>query len=253
MAKRAGTWREFWDNLATSRDLIAATDRPTVPPETYQLYGVEILRKLALNSDDVLLDVGCGTGLIDAQVAPHVRDVFAIDFSYMMTHKTKATTLALGNVHTINCDSTSLPFKDKVFPKVVMYAVAQYLSRRQIEQVIEEMQRVTQPGGKIMLGEIPRARDASFLNRVRDVWKHQGLGGVIRKVHDLTLELALRVTGCFTQKFVRPKGPPIILHAESDLLDMVHRCGMRGQVLDQDERLPWFHQTFDLLIEVPVD
>ena len=253
MAKRVQTWKEFWDALATSRNPIAATDRPTVPPSTYQLYSTEIIQKLDLNRDDILLDIGCGTGIIDASLAPHVRKIFATDFSQIMAEKTRSNTATWENVHAVNCDGAALPFRDGIFPKVVVYAVAQYLSRNQIDQVLGEAHRVTQSGGLIMLGEIPRARDASLPNRVRDVWRHQGLRGVLRKILDLSFEFWLRVTGCLTHRFVRPESPPIVLHSEKELLDMVHQHGMCGQVLRQSEKLPWFHQTFDLLIEnIPV-
>ena len=249
MGKRVPTWKEFWDALASSRDPIAATDRPTVSPRTYQLYSAEIMQRLDLDQDDILLDIGCGTGVIDASLAPHVRKIFATDFSEAMAKKTRSNAATWGNICAVNCDGIALPFRGGVFPKTVAYAVAQYLSRDQIDQVLGEAHRVTQPGGLIMLGEIPRARDASFSSRVRDVWVYQGLWGVLRKIFDLSFEFGLRITGCLTRRFVRPKGPPIVLHSEKELLDMVHRHGMRGQVLRQSEELPWFHQTFDLLIE----
>ena len=69
--RKTQAWKEFWDLLATSRDPIAATDRPTVSPATYQLYSTEITQKLALSKDDILLDIGCGTGIIDASFWRH--------------------------------------------------------------------------------------------------------------------------------------------------------------------------------------
>jgi ubiquinone/menaquinone biosynthesis C-methylase UbiE len=182
MNTRTQTWKEFWDALAISCDPIAATDRPTVAPSTYQLYSSEIMQKLDLGQHDVLLDVGCGTGVIDAHLAPHVHKIFATDFSLAMTQRARSGTARYGNVYVVNCDCTALPFRDGVFPKLVMYAVAQYLSSEQIDQGLREAHRVTQPGGLTMLGEIPRARDASCLARIRDVWMHEGLGGILRKV-----------------------------------------------------------------------
>ena len=242
-------WKEFWDLLATSRDPIAATDRPTVSPATYQLYSTEITQKLALSKDDILLDIGCGTGIIDASLAAHVHRIFATDFSEVMTQKARSNTATCGNVHVVTCDCTAIPFKDGAFSKLVMYAVAQYLSQAQIGQMLGEAQRVIRPGGLIMLGEIPRARDMSLLNRIRDVWTHQGLRGVLRKTLDNLFERWLRITGRWTRQFVRPVGLSITLHSEEVLLGLVHQRNMRGWISRQGEKLPWFHQTFDLLIE----
>lgn len=247
--KKTQTWKEFWDTLGTSHDPIAATDRPTVSQATYQLYSTEIIQKLALRKDDILLDIACGTGIIDANLAAHVQKVFATDFSEVMAQKAKAQTATCGNVHIAICDCAALPFKDGAFSKVVVYALAQYLSQAQIDQTIGETQRIIRPGGLIMLGEIPRARDMDLLSRIRDVWTHQGLGSVLRKICDQLLEYWLWFTGRWTGRYVRPEEPPITLHSEQELMHLVHQRNMRGQILSQSEELPWFHQTFDLLIE----
>lgn len=249
MNKEPQKWKEFWDLLATSRDPIAATDRPTVSSATYQLYSTEIIQKLALEKDDILLDIGCGTGLIDASLAPHVHRVIAIDFSEVMAQKTKSNTAFCGNVRVVNCDAAALPFKDGFFSKVVMYAIAQYLSQAQISQMFAEAQRIIRPGGLIMLGEIPRARDVSLSNRIRDIWTYQGLRGVLRKILDNLLESWLRVAGRWTHRYVRPAELPITLHSAEALLELIHQRNMRGWVLPQGEKLPWFHQTFDMLVE----
>jgi ubiquinone/menaquinone biosynthesis C-methylase UbiE len=252
MSKRmnkANTWKEFWDQLATSRDPIAATDRPTVSPETYQLYSEEIAQKLALSQDDIVLDIGCGTGIIDAEIAAHTNQIVATDFCEVMAWRTRSNTATCGNVLVVASDCTALPFKCGVFSKVVVYAVAQYLDEAQIGLMLGEAQRVVRPGGLIMLGEIPRSRDVDILSRVRDVWAHQGARGILSKLLDRLYERWLWFLGRVNQRFVRPEGPPITLHSVEALLGLVHQRNMRGWVLPQRKELPWFHQTIDLLIE----
>lgn len=246
---KTSTWKEFWNVLGTSNDPIAATDRPTVHPETYQLYSIEIIEKLRLNQDDILLDIGCGTGIIDAHLSPYVCRLVATDFSEVMSHKTKSNTAAYENVDTVVCDSVALPFQDSAFSKVVMYAVAQYLSPFQIDQMLGEAHRVARTGGTIMMGEVPRARDTRLFNRIRDIWAHEGPKGVLRKALRNLLEIWLRLTGRWTHRFVRPGGPSITLHSDQELLELTQQHDMRGRVLSQRADLPWFHQTFDLMIE----
>ncbi len=231
-----------------SRDPIAATDRPTVRPGTYQLYIDEIIQKLTLNTNDILLDIGCGTGIIDANLSEFVKRIVATDFSKIMAQKARNNRGIRENVDFVNCDSTSLPFKDGAFSKVLIYAVVQYLSHDQIKSMLGEARRLTRSGGLIMMGEIPRSRDTSLWNRIRDVWKHRGLRGILSKFFNHLLECWLRITGRWTHRFVRPEGPPEVLHSEGELLDLVHQCVMRGWVLPLGRKLPWFHQTFDLLV-----
>jgi ubiquinone/menaquinone biosynthesis C-methylase UbiE len=173
----------------------------------------------------------------------------ATDFSEVMAQQAKANTVNCENVCVVTCDCRAIPFTDGIFSKVLIYGVVQYLSQAQVVQMLGEAQRVVWPGGRIMLGEIARARDVHLLSRIRDVWTHQGLWGVLCKMLDNLFERWLRVMGRWTHRFVRPKGPPITLHSEEVLLELVHQCGMCGWVWPQSDKLPWFHQTFDLLIE----
>jgi len=252
MSKRvhkANTWKEFWDRLATSRDPIAATDRPTVPPVTYRLYSAEIAQKLTLSKNDIVLDIGCGTGIIDADLAAHVNQIVATDFSEVMAQRARVNTAICGNVQVAVCDCTALPFKDGIFSKMVIYAVVQYLNQFQTGLMLGEAQRVIRLGGLIMLGEIPRTRNVDLLSRIRDVWTNQGVQGVLSKLLDKLYEHWLRFAGRLNHRFVRPKGPSITRHSEGALLELGHQRNMRCWVLPQHEELPWFHQTFDLLIE----
>lgn len=242
-------WKEFWDKLGTSKDPIAATDRPTVSQETYYLYSIDIKEKLDLNTDDKLLDIGCGTGIIDACLAPLVHQLFATDFSQVMARRAKSSIAIFPNANIVMCDSSAISFKNGFFTKILVYAVAQYLSVIQIDYMLGEAHRLASPGGLILLGEVPRARDTRFTKRIRDVWLHEGVGGVTHKVLFNLYEIWLRFTGRWTGRFIRPEGPPITLHSADELLELAQRHNMRGRVLPQAKELPWFHQTFDLLIE----
>jgi ubiquinone/menaquinone biosynthesis C-methylase UbiE len=214
------------------------------------MYSIDIQEKLALNSDDTLLDIGCGTGIIDASLAPLVHQLFATDFSQVMAQRAKSSITNFPNANIVMCDSSAIPFNNGSFTKILMYAVAQYLSVIQIDYMLREAYRLASHGGLILLGEIPRARDTRFTKRIRDVWLHEGVRGVTYKVLINLFEFWLRFTGRWTGRFIRPKNPPITLHSDQELLELVQRHNMRGRILPQSKELPWFHQTFDLLIEI---
>jgi ubiquinone/menaquinone biosynthesis C-methylase UbiE len=220
-----------------------------VSAATYALYSADIIQKLALTKDDVVLDMGCGTALMDVKLAEHVRYIYGTDFSSTMVRAAQPNIVYSDNIRLMACDSTAAPFRDGAFSKVVIYAVAQYLDQRQISQVLQEAQRLTQPGGLIMLGEVPRARDMRLIGRIRDILIYEGLRGLWGKISRNFRERWWRLTGRDDRSYVRPDGPPVTRHSAEALLQTVRGLGMRGWKLTQDERLPWFHQTFDLVIE----
>ncbi|MDX1521407.1 MAG: methyltransferase domain-containing protein, partial [Anaerolineae bacterium] len=134
-------WQKFWEVMGQNKDPIAATDRPTVSPETYRAYCREIEQKLELKPDDILLDIGCGTGLMDAYLSSCVKKVFATDYAFNMAKATGATTARFDNTFALNCAAKPAPFPDQAFSKVLLYAVTQYLSPPEFLNILGELKR----------------------------------------------------------------------------------------------------------------
>jgi ubiquinone/menaquinone biosynthesis C-methylase UbiE len=245
-----GRWQDFWEVMALNENPIAATDRPTVSFETYQIYCREIAQKLMLSSNDVLLDIGCGTGLMNAHLGSRVRKVIATDYAFNMTVAAKRNSENLANVHIVTCSGLNTPFPNQTFSKVVLYAVTQYLSEQRFLTILFELKRITQSGSMILFGEIPRGRDDRFVNRVREVWVNEGFLGTLKKIRDRLVEVSLIWLGRYTscRGYVRPMSPPTWHPFPEQLLDLVNQAGMSGQILPQSKDLPWFHQSLDLQV-----
>jgi ubiquinone/menaquinone biosynthesis C-methylase UbiE len=248
--KPAEIWKEFWEVMALNENPIAATDRPTVSYETYQAYCREIDQKLMLNSTDVLLDIGCGPGLMNGYLGSRVQTVIATDYAFNMMLAAKQNAENLENVHIVNCSGLAPPFPNRTFSKVVLYAVTQYLSADEFLVILRELKRIEHPGGMTLFGEIPRGRDDRFLERVKEVWENEGFLGTFRKIRNRLIEISLIQLGRYTNfgKYIRPVGPPTWHPFPEQLLDLVNQAGLSGQVLSQGKDLPWFHQAFDLLV-----
>ena len=69
-------------------------------------YNEVIAQKVDLSSASTLLDVGCGPGTFSLRFAPHVKEVFAFDFSPMMLSmlRSNAQTKGIGNITSITAD-----------------------------------------------------------------------------------------------------------------------------------------------------
>jgi len=95
-----------------------------------ELYGEEqsakfgeVLKLIRFEWDDVVLDVGCGTGLITKRIGDGVGRVVGVDISREMVERGRHVGLEL-----LVCDAESLPFRQRAFDKVFSFTVLQNLA-----------------------------------------------------------------------------------------------------------------------------
>lgn len=121
----------------------------------------DICSKIPLSRYDVVLDVGCGTGLLTIPLAQKCKYVYALDAGkkILETLEENCKKRGLSNVAFCEGLTTDLPFEDKFFDRVIMYAVIHYLeNEKQIEKCIRELIRVCKAGGYILVAEIPEKK-----------------------------------------------------------------------------------------------
>lgn len=107
---------------------------------------------LTLKTTDVLLDVGCGTGLITVQLIDAVGVIVGIDASAeMIGHASKESKFIK-----VVAMADNLPFPDGSFNKIFCHSIFQYFpNHRYAAKVIAEMLRVMKPGGRCLIMDIP--------------------------------------------------------------------------------------------------
>ncbi|AKF06870.1 class I SAM-dependent methyltransferase [Sandaracinus amylolyticus] len=94
--------------------------------------------------DADVLEVGCGTGLVLARVAPHAARCVGVDLSAGMIAQARARGLDVARG-----SATALPFRDASFDVVYSFKVLAHVPA--IERALEEIARVTRPGGHMLL------------------------------------------------------------------------------------------------------
>lgn len=106
-----------------------------------------------LSSEDTVLDVACGTGMVACAFAEIARHVSGIDLTSAMLEQAKllAQHRNLSNLSWYQGDIETMPFSDNNFSVVLSrYAFHHFLNPG---SVIREMSRVCRPGGKIMIAD----------------------------------------------------------------------------------------------------
>jgi len=99
---------------------------------------------------DIVLDVGCGTGIISKLVAPHVEQMVGLDISPDMLRLARKN--LLDNEFYILGDAYSLPFRDALFDKVTARMIFHHLVEN-VQKGTNECFRVLKPGGALILSE----------------------------------------------------------------------------------------------------
>jgi ubiquinone/menaquinone biosynthesis C-methylase UbiE len=160
----------------------------------------QALAALALNDDDVLLDVACGTGAAVRDAAPSVSRAVGFDLSPgMITQaRDRARAAGLENVEFQLGDvSGRLPFDDRAFTALVCTTAFHHFPKPQ--ETIAEMFRVLAPGGRVVIADANRRHPIVFaLDLVLRVAQpsHAGFRSPRQLMHDLCAAGFARVSYC---------------------------------------------------------
>jgi len=143
-----------WNEWAKERpDLLESVQRGPDLDQT-KLIAQDVARKLQLGPSDVLLDVGCGSGLFDSLLRELTgARVVGADFAHAQC--------ALGRRHFpdmgfVAAAAEHLPFADGQFSRVLCYSTWMYVESQ--EEMLREFLRVLRRPGVILLGDLPDRR-----------------------------------------------------------------------------------------------
>lgn len=86
-------------------------------------YGKGLLAFLPKNDEQTILDLGCGTGVLTAQLVDLCSEIVGVDSSQSMIDKAKEQ---FNNIEFKVCDALALPFENKfdvVFSNAVFHGI----------------------------------------------------------------------------------------------------------------------------------
>jgi len=135
----------------------------------------EALAALELRPDDVLLDVGCGTGVAVRKAAPTVREAVGVDVAPAMVVQARRLAEGVPNVDFVEGDSRELPFENGTFTAVV--CTTSFHHYPDPAGAVWEMARVLQPGGRLVIGDPCADRLAvRVVDRFNRIWEPSHVG-----------------------------------------------------------------------------
>jgi ArsR family transcriptional regulator len=132
-----------------------------------ELYGVRFVQSALaalLPRDWVVADLGCGTGLLEAELAPHVGQVIGVDQSAAMLKAARRRTSAFGNVRLEQGGLEALPLENASCDAVLMILSLTYV--HDVPRSLCEAARVLRPGGRAVVVDLLRHDREDFRRRM---------------------------------------------------------------------------------------
>ncbi|HEY3407659.1 MAG TPA: methyltransferase domain-containing protein [Propionicimonas sp.] len=132
-------------------------------------YG-ELAAILAVQPDEDVLDVGCGSAVLLSSYVAGARQVAGLDASRLhvdMARQRLADRIASGTAEVVLGDAGSLPWPDGSFAVVTSFNCLKFVPEPR--KALGEIHRVLRPGGRAVLTISDRLRNVK-LSGTQDAW-----------------------------------------------------------------------------------
>jgi 2-polyprenyl-3-methyl-5-hydroxy-6-metoxy-1,4-benzoquinol methylase len=126
-------------------------DADDVPRQLSAGIGSTLLRRVKLEKTMQVMDFGAGTGLITAQIVPHVQKVTAVDVSPAMLEQLLAKPELKGKVETLCQDIIANPLGRKF--DVIVSAMAMH-HIQDTDRMVQSLAEHLKPGGQVALADL---------------------------------------------------------------------------------------------------
>lgn len=111
----------------------------------------EILKKIELDKNDIVLEIGCGSGVLGNIISKKSQMFVGFDVSNLMLKKFQNEHIG---INIIQASATHIPLRNDYFDKVVLNSVSMYFSNEEFfKNVITEIKMVCKNKALIFIGE----------------------------------------------------------------------------------------------------
>jgi len=137
------------------------------------------LEDLSLTCNSIILDVGCGTGLLFSHVAAEAELVVGVDVSKQLLLQARKRAGKLQSVHLVQADADHLPLKDAYFSVVFAFTMLQNMPKPL--KTLVEIRRTARRDASIVVTGL---RKAFSLKAFEELLQQAGLRAVSLKDDD---------------------------------------------------------------------
>jgi len=116
----------------------------------------QLIEKLGINPDDVVMDFGCGPGFFMVELAKKAKKVIAVDLSPEMLKKAQGKVAKAGikNVEFLQSDGTNIKVEDDSVDLILLVTV--YHEVGETLTVLAEFRRILKATGTLVIVEVVR-------------------------------------------------------------------------------------------------
>lgn len=165
----SGSYQQMWEDFGKNRGEVylqykfQPTHRAGM---TNFLREEEIYRYLEPKPTDVVLDVGCASGLQIFRLAPKIKEGIGVDIarSFIDTANQEKIKRGISNVSFAQAVVETLPFEDAKFDKIICGEVLEHVHDK--DAALSEIARVLKPGGMFVVSVPNLNADATWWGRL---------------------------------------------------------------------------------------
>jgi 2-polyprenyl-3-methyl-5-hydroxy-6-metoxy-1,4-benzoquinol methylase len=239
-------WLEYYGKMAENKVLeIISTGRHAFHSSLIPFIVEDILLKLSPKPNEILLDIGCGPGILMRQLAENVASVIGVDHPSTI-ERAMASSLP-ANCSFIGGCWPNVKLSGKV-DCILAYSVIQYTGGRdQATSFVDACVEAVNVGGRILIGDVP---NPDKLKRFLNSPKYAEISAQYKtsveldskentQSQDIKRELEAKISQ--KNNFI---DDAFIL----SLMERLRKKGLDVFILPQDDRLPMSQSREDLLI-----
>lgn len=197
------------------------------------LIAGDIVNKLKVGKNEVILECCWGNGLITRRISEHCKEVHGVDFSEILIKTAKKENNGQ-NIYYYLEDALNIDklFPENSFDKSYCCFSFQYFDCKRGEQLINVLSKVTKHDGLILIEDIP---DKRLRWNYYDSFRRK-IGFMLNRIFRIIYGKGQDSLGWWWHP--------------NQIKEICKRLNFNCEVLEQDKRLPHAHYRFDVLITV---